>query len=595
MFKEKIVGKTIDSIASVLIGAASDKLKKKISQALSVQNLKSLKYNIDRVGKVKTILNPDSIVSLEEIFFEDAIRFNDEEQVKNISFFPTMHTLIEGGPGQGKSMYLRWLCLHEKANSQYIPIFIEFRNLTYKKPLKEDLCDAIRGFGININDDVFDYLANSQRVAFILDGFDEVPNSERFRVAQELETMARAYRSLRIVISSRPESGMGSSVYFQKIVIKKLSHKYQVKFVNHIYSNGDEAVAINNILSTNKFLSEVTDTPLLLILFTITYNARQFKPDSLAEFYSLIFPTMLYRHDRLKIGYERERKAELTDYQMQRLFEALSFISLKANKTRFSSYLFREYLEGACRFERISENLEDKLIDDITSITALIIRDGFDDYSFSHKSIQEYFSAVFLARLSDDRKGDFYALVISNFDEYRKWQNSLNFLKTIDEGDYIKYFLLPFKRKALNLEVSATVKITYKSLMNMIGPDSKIHVTEDGEVLEYYWGDTFYSSVYTEYSDLSRESISTYIKINNDKLASFITFCEGEDFEKYRFDDREFVFTLDDFFKGEKLQKNACRYVSEKFKKSSLVNELRCLETSLEESEMTADELLDFY
>ena len=201
---------------------------------------------------------------------------------------------------------------------------------------------------------------------------------------------------------------MGASVYFEKHIIKTLSKEQQTEFVNHIYKNGDQAEAINKILTTSSFLTEVTNTPLLLTLFTITYNARQFKPDSLAEFYRLIFPTMLYRHDRLKIGFERERKAGLTDYQMERVFEDLSFLSLNNNSPRFSASNFRVFLESVAQLESISENLEDLLIDDITSITALIIRDGFDYYSFSHKSIQEYFAAVFLSKLSDEKKNSFY-------------------------------------------------------------------------------------------------------------------------------------------------------------------------------------------
>lgn len=497
----------IDGLVDDLVRSASDKVKEKINEAFSIHKLTALKENIERVGRVKTILDPDSIVDLDKIFFEDAIAFDETDGVKNVSFFPSKQVLIEGGPGQGKSLYLRWLGLKEGAGSKHIPIFIEFRNLTYQKPLKKDLIHSVRDFGVVLSDDLFDFLAKSKKIVFILDGFDEIPNSERLRVARELETIARIYPDLRIVISSRPDSGMGASVYFEKYTIKRLSRENQRDFVNHLYENGSQAEAINTILASNHFLTEVTNTPLLLTLFTITYNARQFKPDSLAEFYSLIFPTMLYRHDRLKIGYERERKAGLTDYQMLRVFEALSFISLKNNSTRFPSSKFRHFLDNAARLERIDDNLEHLLIDDITCITALIIRDGFDYYSFSHKSIQEYFSAVFLSKLSNQRKVAFYKLVIKDFDEYRKWQNSLAFLSSIDENDYTKYFLLPFKRNALSLDSNGKVKINYKSLLRMIGVDTKVEVGEDGKLVKVFWGDTSYSVVYEEYSRFTKSMI----------------------------------------------------------------------------------------
>jgi len=584
----------LDGLVDELIKAASDKIKEKISEAFSIRKLESLKENIGRVGRVKTILDPDSIVDLEKIFFEKAVTFTDGTKIQTSGFFSSKHVLIEGGPGQGKSLYLRWLCLNEGRGSAYIPIFIEFRNLKYKGSLKNDLFDAIRDFGIDLNDDLFDFLAKSEKLVFILDGFDEVPNSERLRYARELETIARSFPELRIVISSRPDSGMGASVYFEKYKISILSSECQKELINHIYYGGDEAIAINDILSTNGFLTEVTNTPLLLTLFAITYNARQFKPDSLAEFYNLIFPTMLYRHDRLKVGYERERKSGLTDYQMQRMFEALSFVSLKDNKTRFSAPLFRLYLEKTSSLERIGENLEDLLIDDITNITALIIKDGYDSYSFAHKSIQEYFSSVFLSRLRDERKRTFYGLVIKDFNEYRKWQNTLAFLGVIDQTDYTKYFLLPFKKNALNLNATGKVIISYKSLINMIGIDTKVEVTEDGALINFFWGDTIYSSIFGEYSDFIRTEVRKFLSRNENEIADYLCFCNEKDYASYQHDNGNFVLTLNHFFCFQEIGKEVCDHLSLSLSRSHFLKDLAETENMLALSEKSADEILKF-
>jgi hypothetical protein len=76
-----------------------------------------LKENISQVGKVKTILNPDTIVDLRNIFFEKAISFEEVDKIKLTSFFKHKQVLIEGGPGQGKSFFLRYLCLNEGESS----------------------------------------------------------------------------------------------------------------------------------------------------------------------------------------------------------------------------------------------------------------------------------------------------------------------------------------------------------------------------------------------------------------------------------------------------------------------------------------------
>lgn len=583
----------LDGIVDELIKSAKGKVQEKISEVFAISKLEYFKNNIGRIGQVKTILNPDSIVNLNDIFFDEAVLF-DGEKIESFKGFGTKQVLVEGGPGQGKSLYLRKLCIKEGAGSSFIPIFIEFRNLKYKKKLKDELMDAIEDLGVKLDNTLFEFLAKSKKIVLFLDGFDEVPNSERGKVARELETIFRTFPDLRAVISSRPDSGMGSSFYFSKRKISPMKLATQKKFVNHLYQSDKQSESINNILSDSHFISEVTTTPLLLTLFTITYNARQFKPDSLSEFYSLIFPTMLYRHDRMKIGFERERKANLTDYQMQRLFDSLSFLSLNDNNTRFSTYYFQNYLEKALKLERLPENIEDLLIDDITSITALIIRDGFNEFSFTHKSIQEYFASVFISRLSEDRKIGFYNLVINDFDEFRKWQNALAFLETIDERNYIKYFLIPYKKNALCLNNNSNININYASLMKLIGNDSKVRVDEAGTAKEFYWGDTLSSVLYVQYSEFAKKTLSDYLKNKKELIAEYLSFCEECDYIEFQNIDGDFAISIDKFFKENDIKKDVSKYLSSKFELSSFKYEVLNMEAELYTSDKVTDDILPF-
>jgi len=583
----------LDGIVDDLIKSAKGKVQEKISEAFAISKLEYFKNNVGRIGQVKTILNPDSIVDLNNIFFDEAVLFNGDK-IESFNQFGTKQVLVEGGPGQGKSLYLRKLCIKEGSGSSYIPIFIEFRNLKYKKKLKEELMDAIEDLGVKLDNSLFEFLAKSNKIVLFLDGFDEVPNNERSKVARELETIFRTFPDLRAVISSRPDSGMGSSFYFSKRKISPMQLSTQKKFVNHLYQTDKQSESINNILSNSHFISEVTTTPLLLTLFTITYNARQFKPDSLSEFYSLIFPTMLYRHDRMKIGFERERKANLTDYQMQRLFDSLSFLSLNENNTRFSTYLFQNYLENAAKLERLPENIEDLLIDDITSITALIVRDGFNEFSFTHKSIQEYFASVFISRLSENRKIGFYNLVINDLNEFRKWQNTLSFLETIDERNYTKYFLIPYKRNALCLNDNSNININYPSLMKLIGSDSKVRVDESGIVKEFYWGDTLSSVLYVQYSEFAKKTLSEYLKNKKTMIAEYLSYCDETDYTEFQNLDGDFAILIDKLFKENKIQKEVGKYLSSKFELSSFKAEVLNIEAELSTSDKVTDDILPF-
>ncbi len=437
-------------------------------------------------------------------------------------------------------------------------------------------------------------MAKSGKIVLFLDGFDEVPNNERTRIARELETIVRTYPDLQIVVSSRPDSGMGSSFYFSKRKISPMLLDTQKRFVNYLYKSDKQSESINTILSNSNFISEVTTTALLLTLFTITYNARQFKPDSLSEFYSLIFPTMLYRHDRMKMGFERERKAGLTDYQMQRLFNSLSFLSLHDNNTRFPSYLFQDYLHKSAKLDGLPENLEDRLIDDITNITALIVRDGFNEFSFTHKSIQEYFASVFISILSEDRKIGFYKLVINDFNEFRKWQNTLEFLETIDERNYTKYFLVPYKKNALCLDDNSSVNINYPSLIKLIGSDSRVRIDESGKLKYFYWGGTLSSVLYVQYSEFAKKAIDSYLQGKTIMLAEFLSYCDEPDYIESQDLEGDFVILIDKFFKVSRTQKEVTKYLSKKFESSTFKDEVLNLETDLEISDKVTDAILPF-
>ncbi|TDR12440.1 NACHT domain-containing protein [Marinomonas communis] len=583
----------LDGIVDELVKAAKGKIKEKVSEAFAIQKLEFFKNNVSRIGQVKTILNPDSIVDLNEIFFEEAVLFNGEK-IDSFGQLGGKHILVEGGPGQGKSLYLRKLCIREGSGSAFIPIFIEFRNLKYEKKLKDELMDAICDLGVKLDNALFEFLAESGKIVLFLDGFDEIPNNERYNAARELETIVRTYPDLRIVVSSRPDSGMGSSFYFTKRKISPMHIDTQVKFVNHLYKSVDQSKNIIDILTNSHFISDVTTTPLLLTLFTITYNARQFKPDSLSEFYSLIFPTMLYRHDRMKIGFERERKAGLTDYQMQRLFDSLSFLSLNENNTRFPTYLFQNYLNNAAKLERLPDNIEDLLIDDITTITALIVRDGFNEYSFTHKSIQEYFAAIFISRLSEDRKQGFYGMVINEFDEFRKWQNTLAFLETIDERNYIKYFLVPYKKEVLCLDYNSNININYQSLMTLIGSDSRVRVDETGDLKEFYWGDTSSSVLYVRYSEFAKKAIGRYLVSKKKDIADFLSYCDERDYVNYQELDGDFAIVIDKFIKSNNFQREVSKYISKEFERSPFKSEVLNMESELCLSDQITDKILPF-
>lgn len=92
----------------------------------------------------------------------------------------------------------------------------------------------------------------------------------------------------------------------------------------------------------------------------------------------------------------------------------------------------------------------------IKRCTGIICSNGFDELTFSHKSLQEYFTALYLSQQTIDDKRAFYKAVKNSVDE-TKYKTVLSFLSGLDTLSYTKYYYYPafkelFPSSNLNLE-----------------------------------------------------------------------------------------------------------------------------------------------
>ncbi|PMG19396.1 hypothetical protein BCU97_23415 [Vibrio splendidus] len=246
------------------------------------------------------------------------------------------------------------------------------------------------------------------------------------------------------------------------------------------------------------------------------------------------------------------------------------------------------------KLERLEENIEDLLIIDISDITALVIRDGYDDYSYTHKSIQEYFAAVFINRLPEERKCAFYSMIIFKPYEFSKWQNSLAFLETLDQRNYLKYFLIPFKKNLLKLTENNDVKMTYNQVIQLLGEDSRVLVSEDGYVLDLYWGDTIASALYKEYSSFAKSKTRCYLDSIRTGICDVICFSINQDYEDYLTGNGDFLIPLDHIIEYSNHKKSLAIYISNSFENSRFKQEVLALEEELLLADAYTSEILPF-
>lgn len=183
--------------------------------------------------------------------------------------------LINGSGGCGKSVFLRHLLLNSIKEGQYIPVFIELRDLNsshldLSSMINKSLCD--NGFDLPI--EYIEKAKISGHFTFILDGFDEVIHSQRQSLISEIKSMLSCYRDCPIIISSRPDDLLTGVNEFNKFAIMPLDKNKAVCLIDKLKFDDVIKLKFLQELKTSLFDKHQSflSNPLLLSIMLLTYG-----------------------------------------------------------------------------------------------------------------------------------------------------------------------------------------------------------------------------------------------------------------------------------------------------------------------------------
>lgn len=441
---------TTTILGSKLLGQALSKplndlyeyLKVKANIQIDLNKLKNIDQNIAKKAQsiklVKTIYKGDEAIDLENFFYCPTLFYGNKKI--NFDKLTSENTIIEGIAGQGKSILMRYLVYKEYQLSNRIPIFIELRKINSKGNIVEFIRESVSNWIFDVNDELLHKIFESGKLTIFLDGFDELKREDMLPIITELEKISAKYEQTKIIISSRPDNEIQSSNFFKVIKIKPYSKLDQHGLIRKLVEE-DESYdnIIKALINSSLDVEELLSTPLMATLFVMTYRAKLVIPDSLSKFYDDLFSVLIYKHDRTKPGYQREFKSQLNEKTLQEWFELFCFLSKNKKKLSFSSR--KEILD--CISLTLTKKFENEnpsaLLDDITKNLCLIVRDG-NSYNYTHKTIQEFYTACFIKNKNEDISEKIYEKIIKQLFYYK---SELSFLSEIDKYKYSKFLLIP--------------------------------------------------------------------------------------------------------------------------------------------------------
>lgn len=422
-----------------------DFIRKETKFHLEKQKLNDISGKIDtkieNIKKVKTIYKGDEAIDLNLFYYPPYID-SDQGYIKpeDIGSISAKNFVIEGVAGQGKSILLRYLTFREYEESKRLPIFIELRKLNDKGEILSFIKEAISSWIFSVSDELLSWVLKSGKLVLLLDGFDELKAKDVSHVIKDLESISQKYPQTQIVVTSRPDNAIQSSNFFKVLRIRPYENDERIGLIRKLVNDDDSFYNLVKALKESPLkVDELLKTPLMITLFVMTYRAKLIIPDSMSKFYEELFSVLIYKHDRTKPGYKREFRSNLNESELQEWFEILCFISKNDNTLIFES---RQKLLDCIKqsiLKKFQKEDPSALLEDISKNLCLVIRDG-NNYSFIHRSIQEFFVASFFKKRPQNLAEKTYQLLDSKSSKYKA---EIRFLSEIDSYRYRKYLLIP--------------------------------------------------------------------------------------------------------------------------------------------------------
>lgn len=375
-------------------------------------NLKNFSINnnqlvdsIEKIGLIKTLFTgADKPVDINSFFYLPWVTTKSGiTKIRSLSDIPTEHSiLVEATVGQGKSILMRYLALQEPEKNKRIPIFIELKNISKEKNLDYLIRDKIKSWTNSISDEQIKYILQSGKVSLFLDAFDEISKDHILDTLTTIESFALEYKSLKLIVSSRPDYEIKFSNCFESFSVNPYDENDQKELINILVPDIDNRnILIKSIENSTPEIKNILTTPLMIGLYIKKFNIDFTPPENITSFYKNLFEIVATTHDRSKGGFIRKSFSNLSQEKLEKVFERFCFECYKIDKTSFDRLEILKTLKTTLEKLDIKECSPQDILNDFCNYLCLLAKDG-TNYTFIHRSILEFYVAFFTSNLNED-------------------------------------------------------------------------------------------------------------------------------------------------------------------------------------------------
>lgn len=408
-----------ESIANRALSALVDGVKDKYGRAqirLGAAFERYLKNATQRYNQVRTLATgttPRTIIGPENIYVNIGIRYG--ERVIDTSTVDSIlqisnNILISGTGGIGKSMLMRYLFLNTANRGEYIPVMLKLQRISNQTSGQISILDltysCMKELDVELPKDQFEYSLRLGKYLFLMDGFDEVKESQSSETAEAIQNFCAKYPNNPCIITSRPKRETSPLETFTEVKSMALSKQQAVLLASKLWKEDEKTREFCRQLSDELYEKhqDFAENPLLLSMMFLTFMRNNSIPDHLADFYSKAYDALYSTHDSSKGYYQREFQCKtLDESNFKLLLSHFCFQTYFKEVYEFTKVQLLSYLEKSTKKLELADVKATDFLEDLLNVVCILIEDG-DIYRFSHRSFQTYFAACYTSNILTDEQ-----------------------------------------------------------------------------------------------------------------------------------------------------------------------------------------------
>lgn len=329
-------------------------------------------------------------------------RVKAEDVVKN-----SKRVFILGKPGAGKTTFLKYLAILAcRGKIEQTPVYVSLKEWADSGL---DIQTFIEGqFAICGFPDAKDFISavfSAGDALILLDGLDEVnqEGSARIRMIQALDNLATQYPECTFCLTCRIAAIDYTFTQFTYVEIADFSPEQKQAFVDKWYSGDDrkrKSFWVEWKKADNKGLHDLAQTPLLLALLCLVFDELLHFPKRRVELYEEALDALLKKWDSSRGISRSESYRKLSLGRKKQLLSRIAAVNFQNER-----YLMRKedlaseigkFLLQLPKEDNRDEFDPEEVILAIESQHGLLVERAHRIYSFSHLTLQEYFTAKYV-------------------------------------------------------------------------------------------------------------------------------------------------------------------------------------------------------